>query len=108
MCDAEKESMIEIIALIFIAKEIKKIALQKGLKPLTWKIYTIVCWFVFEIIGITLGILLFGLANIIPLAFFGLICAFGGFLVIRSVLLNMPDKISDDDINRISVDDLRP
>jgi hypothetical protein len=100
--------MIEIIALVFITREIKKIALQKGLKPLTWKIYTIVCWFVFEIIGITLGILLFGMANIIPLAFFGLMCAFGGFLVIRSILINKPDKISDDDINRISVDDLRP
>jgi hypothetical protein len=100
--------MIEIIALIFILKEIKKLAIQKGVKPTKWKIYTVICWFIFEIIGFMAGMLFFGMENIVPLLFFGLICAFGGFLVIRAVLLKKPDDYSDNDINRISTDDLRP
>ncbi len=100
--------MLEIIALIFITREIKKIAIQKGLKPLTWKIYTVFSWFTFEIIGILIGIMIWGMDNIIALAFFGFACAFGGFLIIRSVLLNKPDNTSDEEINRIGVDDLKP
>jgi hypothetical protein len=36
--------MLEIIALIFITKDIGKLALAKGMKPLNWKIYTIVAY----------------------------------------------------------------
>ena len=100
--------MLEIIALIFITREIKKLAIQKGLKPLTWKIYTVICWFIFEIFGIALGIMFWGLDDIIALAFFGFACAFGGFLIIRSILLKKPDNTSDEEIKRIGVDDLTP
>ena len=44
--------MLEIIALIFLTREIGKIATKKGLKPVTWKIYTVIAWIVSEIIGL--------------------------------------------------------
>jgi hypothetical protein len=100
--------MLEVIALIFIAKEIKKLALQKGLKPGVWKAYAFICWFVFEIMGFILGMLLFGNGNLWGLIFFALICAFGGFLLIRFLLMQKPDILQEDDINRIGIDDLRP
>ncbi|WP_462254844.1 hypothetical protein [Ferruginibacter sp.] len=100
--------MLEIIALIFIAKDINKIAIQKGLKPLAWKIYAIACWFVLEIIGIALGVFVFKQVDLIELMFLGLVFAFGGFLIIRAILSNKPDNTSSEDINRIGVDDLRP
>ena len=34
--------MLELIALIFLTREIGKIAEKKGLKPLTWKIYLVI------------------------------------------------------------------
>ena len=34
-----------VIALIFITKSMGKLALQKGLKPITWKIYVVSAWF---------------------------------------------------------------
>lgn len=88
--------MLEIIALIFIAKDINKIAILKGVNPLTWKIYAIVSWFVFKQV------------DLVSLMFSGLVFAFGGFLIIRAILSNKPDNTSSEDINRIGVDDLRP
>lgn len=100
--------MIEIILLFFITKEINRLAIQKGLKPFAWKVRVIVFWIIFEITGITAGLLLFGKNNIIALAFLGLICAFGAFLLLREILLQKPDKPSGENISRVGVDDLRP
>ena len=100
--------MLEIIALIFITKHIGKLAIQKGLKPGTWKIYTVICWFVFEIIGFIVGMFLFNQSDLIALMLLGLVCAFGGFLLIRSILQKKPNITPDEDIDRIGVDDLKP
>lgn len=100
--------MLEILALIFITKRIGTLAVQKGLKPGTWKVYTVVCWFVFEVIGIAFGMLVLNQADLLPLMLLGLISAFGGFLLVRYILQKKPDITPDDDINRIGVDDLKP
>ena len=100
--------LLEIIALIFITRSIGKLALQKGLKPRTWKMYTIGGWFAAEIIGIAVGVLLLNSRDLIALALLGWIFAVGGFLIVRSVLQNKPDETPDNDINRIGVDDLKP
>jgi hypothetical protein len=39
---------------------------------------------------------------------FGLVAAFGGYLTVRYILENKPDEETNDDINRIGTDDLRP
>jgi hypothetical protein len=99
--------MLEIIALILITKHIGKLALQKGLKPLPWKVYTIVCWIIFEIIGLAFGMFILGQEGLMPLMLLGLTSAFGGFLLVRAILQKQPDS-NNEDIDRIGTDDLRP
>ena len=100
--------LLEIIALIFLTKSIGKLALQKGLKPITWKIYAVSAWLAAEIIGIVVGLFLLNSRDLVALALLGWIFAVGGFLIVRSGLQNKPDEMPDDDINRIGVDDLKP
>ena len=99
--------MIEVIALIFLCMKNGKLAAQKGLKPGTWKWYTVLAWLVTEMLGVILGIILFGQQNLVGIMSLGLVSAFGGYLFIKSVLDKKPDSY-DDDINSIGVDDLHP
>ncbi|MBS1496433.1 MAG: hypothetical protein JSU03_00695 [Bacteroidetes bacterium] len=101
--------MLEIIALIFLSKQIARLAIQKGLKPGQWKLFLVLAWFSAEIFGLVIGATLFGFNenNIIPLMLLALACAFGGYLFIRATLLKKPDAM-DDEINRIGTEDLTP
>jgi hypothetical protein len=99
--------MLEIIALVFLTRRIGRLALQKGLKPVTWKIYTIVAWFVCELIGILVAMSLFGQNNLFSIISIGIGFAFGGFLIVRAILEKKPDAF-DEDINNITADDLKP
>ncbi|WP_062060648.1 hypothetical protein [Aquimarina longa] len=42
--------MLEILALAYFVKQIKKIALEKGIKPGKWIAVTVISWFVIEVI----------------------------------------------------------
>jgi ABC-type uncharacterized transport system permease subunit len=99
--------MIEIIALIFLTKNNGNLAIQKGLKPGTWKLYTVLAWFGAEILGAVIGFLIFGQENVVAAILLGLLCAVGSYFVLRSVLNKKADTMNDD-INRIGVEDLRP
>jgi hypothetical protein len=109
--------IIEIIALIFLCKSNGQLALQKGLKPGTWKLYTVLAWLGAECIGGILGLMMFAQGVIDPtkieqtqlfkMSIVALFCAFGGYLIIRSILEKKPDSI-DHNINNIGVDDLKP
>jgi hypothetical protein len=98
--------MLEIIALIYLSRRIGLLAIQKGLKPLSWKLYTIAAWIICEIIGIFIAIALFG-QSIFSIMSIGLACAFGGYLIVRAVLEKKPD-IVDNDINSIGSGDQTP
>jgi hypothetical protein len=98
--------MLEIIALIYLSRKIGLLAIQKGLKPLTWKLYTIAAWIICEIIGIILAVSLFG-QNIFSIMSIGLASAFGGYLLVRAILEKKPD-IVDNDINSIGSGDHTP
>ncbi len=84
--------MLEIIALIFLTKKIGQIAVSKGLKPGSWKLYTILAWIAFEFTGLIAGIMLFGYDrnNLFGILGFGLVCAFGGYLLVKSILEKRP------------------
>ena len=99
--------MIEIIALIFLCKKNGALAIQKGLSAGRWKWYTVLGWITAEIIGLFLGMLLFGNGNIYGLLAIGLVSAFGGYLIVKAMLEKMPDAY-DEDIDRIGVNDLQP
>jgi len=98
--------MLEIIALVFLTKKIGALALQKGLKPGTWKLYTVLCWFGAEIIGGILAFVILGEENLFLAVLVGLGCAIGSYFILKANLNKRPDI--DDDINRIGVSDLYP
>jgi hypothetical protein len=98
--------MLEIIALIFLTKKIGALAEQKGLKPGTWKLYTVLCWFGCEILGAIIGVVILGGDNIILGVLLGLGCAVGSYFVLKANLNKRPDV--DDEINKIGVSDLYP
>lgn len=85
--------MLEIILLIFLCRKIGVLAIEKGLNPTTWKVYTILNWIFFEIMGSIIGVMIFGLNmdNLIGLMAFALASAFGGYLLVRKNLENKPN-----------------
>lgn len=91
--------MLELIALIFLTREIGKIAEKKGLKPLTWKIYLVIGWLFFEIIGIFVGVMIFGMNNLISVVLVGFAFAITSYFLIKGQLNKLPDRNVDDDIN---------
>lgn len=100
--------MLEIIALIFLCKWNGELAVKKGLKPVTWKVYTVLAWIIAEFFGLMIGISMFDKTNLWPIFAVGLFCAFGGYLFVRSTLEKKPDDELDNDVNHIGVDDLAP
>lgn len=107
--------MVEIIALIFLCKKNGQLALQKGLPAGRWKLYTVLYWLVAELLGVLLGVSLFGIppqsftvGDLMGLSSIGLVSAFGGYLLVRARLENKPDMDIHDDIDTIDVNDLRP
>ena len=93
--------MLEIIALIFLTREIGRIAHDKGLRPVTWKIYTVVGWIVSEIIGLIAGVMIFGKDNLFSIILVGLTFAITSYFIIKAQLNKLPDQGFDDDINNI-------
>ncbi len=91
--------MIDVIILFFLCKKIGKTAKEKGLGPLKWKLLTILCWFLFEGIGLNFALGWLGYERINSITemisivglnpsviFFSLFCAFGGYLLVRFLL----------------------
>ncbi len=113
---------IEIIVLFFLSKKNGDLAQQKGLKPGTWKFYTVGAWIIAEAIGGFLGVLMFAdlgkmslkeMAQISPstmIAISGIsvFAAFGGYLLVRYMLENKRNNTLKNDIKRVGVDDLAP
>ncbi len=84
--------MLEIIALIFLTGQMGKMATRKGQKPGMWKLYTVLAWIGGEILGVIVAVMAFksqDYISLLPMAFLG---AFGGYLIVRAILSNMPDK----------------
>jgi hypothetical protein len=94
--------MLEIIALIFLAKEIGKIAADKGLKPGIWKLYLVLAWIAGEFVGAIVGVLIFGTNNIISIELVAVAGAVTGYVVLKASLKKKPD-LMDDDINHIGM-----
>jgi len=94
--------MLEIIALIFLTREIGKIAADKGLKPGTWKIYTVLAWIAGEFIGAIIGVLIFGTNNFWSVVLVAIAGAVTGYLILKANLSKRPDLL-DDDINQIGM-----
>lgn len=88
--------MLEIIALIFLTKDIGKIAYSKGLKPGPWKIYTVLAWIAGEIVGFIIGVLIFEINNFVSIMLMGLAGAVTGYFALKANLSKRPDALEDD------------
>ncbi len=93
--------MLDLILLYFLTREIGRLAYKKGLKPLTWKIYNVVGWLGAELIGIIIGVLIFGLNNLVSIQLVAFAFAITSYFIIKAQLTKLPDHDIDDDINRI-------
>lgn len=93
--------MLEIIALIFITREIGKLAASKGLKSLTWKIYAVLAWIIFEIWGFMIALMFFEKDNLFSIMMVGLMFAVTSYFLIKARLNKLPDNRFDDDIENL-------
>jgi len=84
--------MLEIIALILLARQIGRMADRKGQKPGPWKFYMVMAWIVGEIGGMFFAIIAFNKNDYFGLLPFGIMGAVGGYLIVRAILSNKPDK----------------
>jgi hypothetical protein len=103
--------ILEIIALVFLCRKNGNLAMQKGLRPTPWKWYTVIAWIVAEMIGIMIGMSFYGQMelireNILGISFFGLVCAVGGYLLIKFLLERKADY--KEEVKRVGSDDLHP
>src|SRR6187399_2164643 len=93
--------LIEIIALYFLTKSIGAAAAKKGEIPGRWKVFTVLAWIAFEMLGLIFGIVFFGTGDIYSLAALGLISGFGGYLMVKYILDKKPDNKINEDIDSI-------
>lgn len=84
--------MIEIIILIFLTREVGRLSLRKGQKPLTWKIYNVLGWLTFEFIGLLFGLMIFGKSNLISVNLIGIMFAVTSYFIIKAQLNKLPDR----------------
>ena len=91
--------MLDLIILIFLTREIGRLAAKKGLKAVTWRIYNVIGWLLFEIIGLVFGILIFGKDNLISINLIGFMFAITSYFLIKSRLNKLPDEDIDNDID---------
>lgn len=93
--------MPDLILLFFLTREIGRLAYKKGLKSLTWKIYNVLGWLGAELIGIVIGVLMFGLNNLVSVQLVAFAFAITSYFIIKAQLNKLADHDIDDDINRI-------
>ncbi|HEV2831485.1 MAG TPA: hypothetical protein VIQ00_12415 [Chitinophagaceae bacterium] len=93
--------MIDLIVLFFLTKEIGKLSLQKGVKPMTWKIYTVAGWIISEVLGFIVALMFFEKDNLFSIVLVGFLFAITSYFIIKSQLQKLPDQNSEDDINNI-------
>lgn len=86
--------MIEIIALIFLTRQIGQMAISRGLKPSVWKWKTVGYWILFEFLGLYTGVLLFGMNkdSLLGIMLLAVASAFGGYLLVRKQLERIPEQ----------------
>ena len=91
--------MLDLSVLFFLTREIGRLAYKKGLKPVTWKIYNVLGWLGAELIGIIIGVLIFGMDNLVSVQLVAFAFAITSYFIIKAQLNKREDNNFDDDIN---------
>jgi hypothetical protein len=96
--------IIDILSLYFLTQFNGKLALRKGLKPMSWKINTIVAWIVGEIVGFSVALKYFNIPltlqplsndQVLRISLLAYPFAFAGFHFIKYTLEKKPDMGAD-------------
>lgn len=90
----------DLIVLFFLAREIGRLASRKGLKPGTWRLYTVLAWIITEIIGLLIGFMIFDKDNLFSIGMTGIAFAVTSYFIIKAQLNKFSDYV-DDDIDNI-------
>jgi len=83
--------MLEIIGLYYASKTIGSLAAEKGYSSGLYRFLTFIFWFVFELIGLVIGILIFGQESLL-FYLTGIAGAVGGFFFLKYIVNNLPNK----------------
>ena len=94
--------MLEMLALAYFIKQIKKIAKQKGIKATKWIITTVISWFAIEIIVFAVGFIVFNIGEdgILILMLPAIILAATSAYIILERLKKEPDMESINNIGK--------
>jgi hypothetical protein len=93
--------VLDLIVLFFLTREIGRLAERKGLKPVTWKIYNVLGWLLAELIGILIGIVIFGWGNLVSIQLVAFAFAITSYFIIKTQLNKLIDQDFDDDIDHL-------
>ena len=96
--------MLEIVALVFLSREIGKLAIRKNLRPGRWKLYLVLSWFSAELIGLVAGVLIFGPDNLVSIIIVGLAFAITAYYILKNRMNKFPDNDFNEEINQIGSD----
>lgn len=91
----------DVIVLIFLAIKIGKLAVTKGLSAGRWRLNLVLAWIAGELIGVVIGMTIFGVDNQFSWLLIALGCALSSYFIIQNYLYKLPDILSDDDVNNI-------
>jgi hypothetical protein len=94
--------MLDLILLIFLAIKMGNLALVKGLPSGKWRMNLVIAWVIAEMIGLAIGLLIFGKENLVSCSIIGLGCALTAYFLMHNYLHKMPDKM-DEDKNNIEI-----
>ena len=90
----------DVFLLIYLAYRISLLAAKKGEPKNKWILTLVIGWVVGELIGVTIGLMIFEKENIFSWALVGLGLALTSYFLIFNKLEKLPDN-SNDDINNI-------
>ena len=85
--------MLEIIAIVFLSRNIGNLAQRKGLKRGWWIFYTVIAWIVAEFIGAIVGLLIFQTEEPLAAYPFAIAFAIGSYFILRAILSRKPDVV---------------
>jgi hypothetical protein len=91
----------DVIVLIFLAIEIGKLAVSKGLSANKWRLNLVLAWIAGELLGLVIGIAIFGIDNQFSWLLIAFGCALSAYFLIKNYLSKLPNVLSDDDVNNI-------
>jgi hypothetical protein len=96
---------LDIIAIIFFTYWIGPKARAKGQPVLRWRWFVVLTWVTFEIIGGMIGLMIS--KNFILASLLGFACGFGGYLLAKYRLDQLPDLSKKDEhwMDRMGKDD---